>query len=108
MHIHELTLTELLDDPLTRAVMAADRVDPAALKATLSAVARKLQHNFAAYQQMTNGTGWSDQRRVLTFLTDQERFSASNDRMAQANRICRMAASTGPRQELPFVRQVLE
>ena len=40
----ELTLTELLDDPMTRAVMAADRVDPAALKALLSAVARRLQN----------------------------------------------------------------
>jgi hypothetical protein len=107
MHNHELTLTELLDDPLTRAVMAADRVDPAALKATLSAVARTLQHNFAAYQQM-NCAGWSDQRWLLTSLTDQERFSANDGRMAQANRICRMAASTGPRLELPFVRQVLE
>jgi len=44
----ELTLTELLDDPMTRAVMAADRVDPAALKALLSAVARRLQLNVPA------------------------------------------------------------
>jgi hypothetical protein len=44
----ELTLTELLDDPMTRAVMAADRVDPAALKAVLSAVARRLQLNLSA------------------------------------------------------------
>ena len=41
----ELTLTELLDDPMTRAVMAADRVDPAALKAVLWAVARTLRLN---------------------------------------------------------------
>jgi hypothetical protein len=43
MHNRELTLTELLDDPMTLAVMAADRVDPAALKAILSALARRLQ-----------------------------------------------------------------
>ena len=43
MDNRELTLTELLDDPVTLAVMAADRVDPAALKAVLSALARRLQ-----------------------------------------------------------------
>jgi hypothetical protein len=43
MHNRELTLAELLDDPVTLAVMAADRVDPAALKAVLSALARRLQ-----------------------------------------------------------------
>jgi hypothetical protein len=94
---HQLTLIELLDDPMTQAVMAADRVDPAALKATLSAVARKLQHNFAAHQQMK-----------CAGSTGQKRFSDNDGRMAQVNRICRMAASTDPRQVLPFVRHVLE
>ena len=37
----ELTLAELLADPMTLAVMAADRVDPAELKAMLSALARQ-------------------------------------------------------------------
>jgi hypothetical protein len=55
MDNHELTLTALLDDPMTRAVMAADRVDPAALKAVLSAVARKLQHNVSHHQRNTCG-----------------------------------------------------
>ncbi len=32
----ELTLTELLDDPIIQAVMTADRVDPAELKAALT------------------------------------------------------------------------
>jgi len=36
MDHRELTLTELLADPIALAVMAADRVDPAALKAMLS------------------------------------------------------------------------
>jgi len=39
----ELTLTELLDDPMTQAVMAADRVDPAELKAVLAVLAHRLQ-----------------------------------------------------------------
>jgi hypothetical protein len=38
----QLTLADLLDDPITIAVMAADRVDPVALEAVLSALARKL------------------------------------------------------------------
>lgn len=51
MHNRELTLAELLDDPVTLAVMAADRVDPAALKAVLSALARRLQLDRAADPQ---------------------------------------------------------
>jgi hypothetical protein len=43
MDHRELTLAELLADPIALAVMAADRVDPAALKAMLSGVARRLQ-----------------------------------------------------------------
>ena len=39
----ELTLTELLDDPMIQAVMAADRVDPAELKAVLVVLAHTLQ-----------------------------------------------------------------
>jgi hypothetical protein len=39
----EMTLTDLLADPMTLAVMAADRVDPAALKAALSGLARRLE-----------------------------------------------------------------
>ena len=39
----DLTLTELLDDPMTQAVMAADRVDPAELKAVLAVLAHRLQ-----------------------------------------------------------------
>jgi hypothetical protein len=39
----ELTLTELLDDPMIQAVMAADRVDPAELKAVLAVLTHRLQ-----------------------------------------------------------------
>jgi hypothetical protein len=43
MGYHELTMAELLADPVTLAVMAADRVDPAALEAMLCQLARRLQ-----------------------------------------------------------------
>jgi hypothetical protein len=43
MDHRELTLTDLLADPMILAVMAADRVDPAALEATLSGLARRLE-----------------------------------------------------------------
>jgi hypothetical protein len=44
MDHRELSLTELLDDPITLAVMTADRVDPAALKAILHVLVRRLRH----------------------------------------------------------------
>jgi hypothetical protein len=40
----EMSLTELLDDPITLAVMTADRVDPAALKTVLHVLVSRLQH----------------------------------------------------------------
>jgi hypothetical protein len=43
MDHRELTLAELLAAPLTLAVMAADLVDPAALKDMLSGVADRLR-----------------------------------------------------------------
>ena len=39
----ELTLAELLDDPMTIAVMTADRVDRVALDVVLSAISMKLR-----------------------------------------------------------------
>ena len=42
MDHRELTLAELLADPIALAVMAADRVDPAALKAMLSGLVTRL------------------------------------------------------------------
>jgi hypothetical protein len=42
MDDRELTLTDLLADPMTLVVMAADRVDPAAFEAALSGLARRL------------------------------------------------------------------
>jgi hypothetical protein len=43
MDDHELTLTDLLADPMTLAVMAADQVDPGSLAAALSGLARRLE-----------------------------------------------------------------
>jgi hypothetical protein len=43
MDHRDLTLTDLLADPMTLAVMAADEVDPVALEAVLSGLARKLE-----------------------------------------------------------------
>jgi hypothetical protein len=43
MDHREPTLGELLANPVTLAMMAADRVDPAALEAMLSGLARRLQ-----------------------------------------------------------------
>jgi hypothetical protein len=43
MDHRELTLTDLLADPMTLAVMAADEVDPVALEAVLSGLAQKLE-----------------------------------------------------------------
>jgi hypothetical protein len=39
----DLTIQELLDDPLTEAVMRADRVDPLALRRMLGTVAMEVQ-----------------------------------------------------------------
>ena len=39
----DLTIQELLDDPLTKAVMRADKVDPLALRRMLGTVAQEVQ-----------------------------------------------------------------
>ena len=39
---HDMSLNEVLTDPLIRAVMAADGVDPARLRAELAETARRL------------------------------------------------------------------
>jgi hypothetical protein len=98
MSNRELTLTELLDDPMTRAVMAADRVDPAALEATLSAVAHKLR--LEAHQQR-NCLGWSG-KGWLTTLMRQEPLSDNGGRMLRASWVCRKAASADPGKALPL------
>jgi hypothetical protein len=56
MDNRELTLTDLLADPMTLAVMAADRVDPAALEAALSGLARRLELAWPAAEGGCGGT----------------------------------------------------
>jgi hypothetical protein len=56
MDHRELTLTDLLADPMTLTVMAADRVDPAALEATLSGLARRLEPAWPAAEGGCGGT----------------------------------------------------
>jgi hypothetical protein len=57
----ELTLAELLADPIALAVMAADRVDPAALKAMLSGLARRLRVTRQA-EPIWDYLGWADRQ----------------------------------------------
>lgn len=52
----DLTLDELLNDPMVRAVMAADRIDAAALEAELRGVARERERKgFAVHVDRTDG-----------------------------------------------------
>ena len=48
MDDRELTLAELLDDPMIQAVMAADRVDPAELKAALTILSQQASAHAAS------------------------------------------------------------
>jgi hypothetical protein len=55
----ELTLTELLDDPMIQAVMTADRVDPAELKAALTILSHRLQPTRPA-EPIWDCIGWGE------------------------------------------------
>jgi hypothetical protein len=59
-----LTLADLLADPMTLALMAADKVDPAALKAAWTALARKLALARAAERKSKLSRG---ERGALTW-----------------------------------------
>jgi hypothetical protein len=56
MYDRELRLTDLLADPMTLAVMAADQVDPAALEAALSRLPRRLEPAWPAAEDGCGGT----------------------------------------------------
>ena len=56
MDNRELTLSDLLADPMIRAVMAADQVDPAALEAALSRLSRRLDPAWPAAEGGCGGT----------------------------------------------------
>jgi hypothetical protein len=61
MDCRELTLTELLDDPMTLAVMTADRVDPAALKSVVDVLVRRFRQR-SPVEPMRDYIGCDDQR----------------------------------------------
>jgi hypothetical protein len=62
MDHREPTLAELLANPITLAVMAADRVDPAALKAMLSGLAGRLQVTTRLPEPMRDCVGPDDRQ----------------------------------------------
>ena len=66
----ELTLTDLLADPMTLAVMAADRVDPAAPAAALSGLARRLEFARPAAGGAVSGAPGG--RRFREFFTPRQ------------------------------------
>ena len=59
MHDRELTLANLLTDPMTLALMAADKVDPVELKATWTALAQRLALAHKAERRPVC-IGWDD------------------------------------------------
>jgi hypothetical protein len=59
MRDRELTLANLLTDPLTLAMMAADRVDPVELKAAWTALAKRLTPVLTA-ERLPVCAGWDD------------------------------------------------
>src|SRR6202048_3398941 len=89
MDNRELTLTDLLADPMTLAVMVADRVDPAALEAALSGLARRLEHAWAAAEGGCGGTvsganvsafrGFLTPRQMNAYRPDATKCVGNND-----------------------------
>ena len=73
MDHRELTLTDLLGDPMTLAVMAADEVDPAALEAVLSGLARKLELARPAAPSKRALTDQMRQKRAPTMIDTNRR-----------------------------------
>jgi hypothetical protein len=53
--VEELSLAEVLTDPITSAVMAADGVDPQQLKTTLSEARRRLASWTTPWTQRVRG-----------------------------------------------------
>ena len=78
MDNRELTLTDLLADPMTLAVMAADRVDPAALEAVLSGLARRLESPAGSRGRFSGAR----RKRFREFFTPRQTTAA--DQMRQS------------------------
>jgi hypothetical protein len=53
----ELTLSDALSDPLVRAVMAADNVDPAKLESMLRRIAEEVAPNLSRPTEAGHGCG---------------------------------------------------
>jgi hypothetical protein len=64
-HQHEQSIEELLNDPLTLALMQADRIDPAALRADLIEVARRLPRRDIVLGRRPIEPGVTELRRLL-------------------------------------------
>ena len=76
----ELTLTDLLADPMTLAVMAADRVDPAALAAALSGLARRLEFARPAAGGAVSGAPGGRRFSRILYAPSNERLPTRCDR----------------------------
>ena len=76
----ELTLTDLLADPMTLAMMAADRVDPAALAAALSGLARRPEFARPAASGAVSGAPGGSAFREILYAPSNERLPTRCDR----------------------------
>ena len=77
MDNRDLTLTDLLADPMTLAVMAADRIDPAALEAALSGLARRFEPAWPAAGAVAVLPSPAHERKRLSRILD----APSNERL---------------------------
>jgi hypothetical protein len=65
IHFHDdPTLEELLGDPITQAVMTADRVDPRELKAMLASIARAIGRRQGAWALRDAASGCVSEPRI--------------------------------------------
>jgi hypothetical protein len=71
----EMTFEDLLNDPLTLSLMKADRVDPAALRADLRAVSKRL----AVRHEAASARAFSPDREFSSLLGDCVRAKRSAD-----------------------------
>src|SRR6202040_2818860 len=89
MDNRELTLTDLLGDPMTLAVMAADRIDPAELEAALSGLAWRFEPAWPAAGRLrrcclrrTSGSafrGFFTPRQMNAYRPDATKRMRNND-----------------------------
>lgn len=75
----DLSLDELLSDPLVRALMKADRVDPAKLRHDLAAVTpRPFQHAGRQFDALPRwATAWDELRHLVIGCVESNPASSS-------------------------------